>query len=109
MAAIFWGDPHIKTLDGKGYTFNGWGEFTMLNVIKKDGDVLRQAIQGRTARAVHSDGNFTDATVFSAFAAKDFENNATFHVELTRLKDGKILQHVSLHVKESPFIYSQGI
>jgi hypothetical protein len=28
------GDPHIKTVDGKEYTFNGWGEYWLskLNV-----------------------------------------------------------------------------
>jgi len=25
-----WGDPHLETLDGKDYTFNGRGEFTLL-------------------------------------------------------------------------------
>jgi hypothetical protein len=24
------GDPHIDTLDGLQYTFNGWGEYTMI-------------------------------------------------------------------------------
>jgi hypothetical protein len=23
------GDPHIKTVDGKEYTFNGWGEYCL--------------------------------------------------------------------------------
>ena len=25
-----WGDPHLTTLDGHDYTFNGYGEFVML-------------------------------------------------------------------------------
>ena len=27
----FWGDPHFKTLDGGNYTFNGLGEFVMID------------------------------------------------------------------------------
>ena len=27
-----WGDPHIHTLDGRVYTFNGNGEYTFVSV-----------------------------------------------------------------------------
>ena len=27
-----WGDPHINTLDGRTYTFNGHGEYTLLSL-----------------------------------------------------------------------------
>lgn len=29
--AAAYGDPHLITFDGKDYTFNGKGEFTLLN------------------------------------------------------------------------------
>ena len=53
------GDPHINTLDGGNYTFNGWGEYTLTEV----GDFK---FQGRTA-AVNASVNGS-ATQFSAFA-----------------------------------------
>lgn len=53
------GDPHITTLDGATYTFNGWGEYTLSQI----GDFV---FQGRTTAVNASlDGS---ATQFSAFA-----------------------------------------
>ena len=60
VIAWFFGDPHFRTLDGRRYTFNGLGEYMMV-----DADGMFQ-LQGRTAIA----GNST-ATIFSAFAAAD--------------------------------------
>lgn len=56
----FWGDPHFETLDGANYTFNGWGEYTMLEAM--DGFT----IQARTT--VVNPSNPGSATQFSAFA-----------------------------------------
>ena len=58
--AWFWGDPHITTLDGRVYTFNGWGEYTLLSI--ENGDTSFR-LQGRTQPVVNS-----SATQFSAFA-----------------------------------------
>ena len=52
-----WGDPHITTLDGYVYTFNGWGEYVL---VKMDSEF---ELQGRTSPV-----NNSDATMFSAFA-----------------------------------------
>ncbi|XP_066276587.1 mucin-like protein isoform X1 [Branchiostoma lanceolatum] len=62
---FIYGDPHLKTIDGKDYTFNGLGEYTLVNAV--DGEFL---VQGRTRKAIGSDGLETDATVLSAVAAK---------------------------------------
>ena len=72
----FWGDPHIKTLDGGNYTFNGLGEYTMVDA--KNGTFKLQA------RTKLAQGNSTTATIFSAGAAKE-ENSSTIEV---RVKDG---------------------
>ena len=52
------GDPHITTIDGRRYTFNGLGEYVLLRTTSSN-----FVFQGRTALAPNS-----DATIFSAFA-----------------------------------------
>ena len=63
----WWGDPHITTLDGLGYTFNGLGEYVLLDVNNS-----MAVIQGRTKQVI--DKNTTqpqDATVFEGFALQE--------------------------------------
>ena len=72
FAAPVFGDPHVVTLDERNYTFNGLGEYTMIDV--KDGFFQLQA-RTKTAK-----GGGT-ATVFSAAVAKE-ENSSTVQVEL---------------------------
>ncbi|XP_052241381.1 uncharacterized protein LOC127851584 [Dreissena polymorpha] len=76
----FWGDPHMRTLDGMNYTFNGVGEYVLLNI---DTHNITFSLQARTERAVKADGNLSDATIFTAFAARD-NTNSSVHVELNR-------------------------
>ncbi|XP_078368612.1 mucin-like protein [Oculina patagonica] len=71
-----WGDPHIKTLDGGNYTFNGLGEYVMI-------DAQNGAFQLQ-ARTKLAQGNSTVATIFSAGAAKE-ENTSTIEA---RVKEG---------------------
>ncbi|KAL3837565.1 hypothetical protein ACJMK2_022913 [Sinanodonta woodiana] len=85
--AFFWGDPHIETLDKKKFTFNGWGEYTLVSLNTTN---TTFTLQSRTARASKADGNNTDATIFSAFAAKD-NIGANIHVELNETKNGLII------------------
>lgn len=85
LAGTFWGDPHFNTLDGKNFTFNGLGEYSLLNIETVN---VTFYLQARTERALRQDGSLSDATVFSAFAAKD-HSNASIHVELNVAKDGK--------------------
>ena len=54
-----WGDPHITTLDGAVYTFNGFGEYTLLSI---HGNAF--VLQGRT----HTISSDAMATQFVAFA-----------------------------------------
>ncbi|XP_019632704.1 PREDICTED: uncharacterized protein LOC109476260 [Branchiostoma belcheri] len=64
--AILWGDPHMKTLDGLAYTFNGLGEFTL---VQTRGASVGFSLQGRTEKAIGTQGA-AEATVFTAFASK---------------------------------------
>ena len=107
--AYTFGDPHIKTLDGKQYTFNGYGEYTMLRVHNVNKTFTLQA---RTDLAMTAEGNTTNATVFSAFAAKD-HSNATLQVELSVNRTCKyginmymirlLYLSINLRKKSSPF------
>ncbi|XP_052243009.1 mucin-like protein isoform X1 [Dreissena polymorpha] len=79
----FWGDPHIRTLDATNYTFNGLGEYVLLSI---DAPNVTFSLQARTERAMKKDGNLSEATIFTAFAAKD-HLNSSIHVELNTDKD----------------------
>ena len=59
-----WGDPHITTIDGCRYTFNGLGEYVLLRESASNFE-----FQGRTELAPNS-----NATIFSAFALRDDNN-----------------------------------
>ena len=78
----FYGDPHIRTLDGFQYTFNGLGEYTLIETTHGN-----FTLQGRTAKARDDSGKEMDATIFSAFAARD-NNSDTFHVEMNATRNG---------------------
>ena len=58
------GDPHITTIDGRTYTFNGLGEYVLLRE-----NASSFEFQARTELAPNS-----NATVFSAFAIKEGED-----------------------------------
>ncbi|XP_048238235.1 uncharacterized protein LOC124135986 isoform X1 [Haliotis rufescens] len=66
-AIRFWnsGDPHFMTLDGKVYTFNGLGEYTLMELENK---TFTFKLHCRTAQAKSETGEKVKATVFSAFA-----------------------------------------
>ncbi|XP_072330227.1 uncharacterized protein [Scyliorhinus torazame] len=63
----FFGDPHVATMDDVKYTFNGLGEFILLNVMD-DNDTLTFSLQGRTLRA--GENRTSQATSFVALAAQ---------------------------------------
>ncbi|CAG2254068.1 MUC4 [Mytilus edulis] len=75
------GDPHVDTLDGFQYTFNGWGEYTMMKITNEN---VTFEVQARTDLATSKNGTDLkkiNATIFSGFAAKE-DVNATMQVEL---------------------------
>ena len=66
-SAWAWGDPHITTLDGRTYTFNGWGEYILLeHLTDLTNSTIGFTLQGRTSLVNESISN--SATQFSAFA-----------------------------------------
>ena len=60
------GDPHITTLDGRTYSFNGWGEYVLLEYVPNGNSTAQFVLQGRTSSANSSSNN--SGTQFSAFA-----------------------------------------
>ncbi|XP_057593810.1 mucin-4 [Hippopotamus amphibius kiboko] len=60
--AWMFGDPHIVTLDGANYTFNGLGDFLLVRTQDRNSSFL---LQGRTAQT-----GVARATSFIAFAAE---------------------------------------
>ena len=73
------------TLDGFKYTFNGLGEFVL---IEMSGD--RFSLQGRMVQAVDDEGVPISATVFSAIAGKELYSD-TVQFELANNDDIDVL------------------
>ena len=76
------GDPHIVTLDGNNYTFNGYGEYTMLTISK---NAIQFDFQARTDLATTANGTVINATIFSAFVAQD-QTGSKVQMEMSRDK-----------------------
>ena len=64
------GDPHLITLDELQYTFNGRGEFILIDTFDN-----RFKLQGRMVPAENVDGDDFLATVFSAIVAKQNDSD----------------------------------
>ena len=64
--AIGSGDPHMITLDGVQYSFNGYGEYHVLQI-----PPVGFELQGRMQPLIKDNGSNTLATGFKAFAMKE--------------------------------------
>ena len=76
-----WGDPHLITTDGLNYTFNGHGEYWMVN------SSVGFEMQARTARVRDTGREEGRATVFTGGVAKD-NGSYTYQVELADNRQG---------------------
>ncbi|NWR58737.1 MUC4 protein, partial [Bucorvus abyssinicus] len=90
------GDPHITTLDGLTYTFNGLGDFVLLLASDAQTSFVLQARTAQTGMA--------QATNFVAFAAQ-YISATTITVEWTLGSQGDI--QVLLNNETVQFSYSQ--
>ena len=75
-AACVYGDPHVVTLDGHKYTFNGKGEYTMIAT-----DDNSFTLQGRMVEAINRQGEKSAATVYSALVGRMTDSD-TVQIEL---------------------------
>ncbi|NWX09814.1 MUC4 protein, partial [Caloenas nicobarica] len=96
--ASAFGDPHITTLDGLTYTFNGLGDFVLLLASDAQTSFV---LQGRTAQT-----GTAQATNFVAFAAQ-YVSTTTATVEWTLGSQGDI--QVLLNDETIWFSYSQDL
>ncbi|NXI71209.1 MUC4 protein, partial [Anseranas semipalmata] len=94
--ASAFGDPHITTLDGLTYTFNGLGDFVLLLASDARTSFV---LQGRTAQT-----GTAQATNFVAFAAQ-YISTTTTTVEWTLGNQGEV--QVLLNYQTIQFSYSQ--
>ena len=82
-AATIFGDPHIITLDGFKYTFNGKGEFLLIDHVNG-----RFTLQGRMTDVLEVlPTSFNRATVFSAVVGKQSDSDAV-QFEINQQKNG---------------------
>ena len=86
ITACIYGDPHVITLDGLKYTFNGKGEFTL---IETEDNLF--TLQGRMVEVEPAPGQtfntVSPATVFSAIVGKQIDSDT---VQFTLSSDGGI-------------------
>jgi hypothetical protein len=67
--ATTFGDPHLVTLDGFSYTFNGHGEYMMLNI-----DEIGFKFQARM-QPLKTEGRNSRGTFLMAFVLRDSESD----------------------------------
>ena len=97
LLACVYGDPHIITLDGLKYTFNGKGEFILIEDTQD-----RFTLQGRMIAAINSAQNVSRGTVFSTVVAKQADSDAVQfeinedNVTLDVLVDGNYVNFTDL-------------
>ena len=103
VVAFVLGDPHLITLDGFKYTFNGKGEFTLVE--HKDGLFT---LQGRMTQAENSDGMPVQATVFSAVVAKQF-NSDTVQFRRSRRGVDALVNGVMIDFENLPRQYFNNV
>ena len=96
------GDPHITTFDGLQYTFNGLGEYVVLDIPSED-----LKIQGRTQRTLKQDGDVlvpTNATEWLAIVAKksgsdiiEINTHKRWGLDVKVNSERQVLEHLSQH------------
>ena len=72
VARLF-GDPHLVTLDGFKYTFNGKGEFIVVETIDEGFTLQGRMVEAQTGNDLNQ--TIRSGTVFGAFVAKESDSD----------------------------------
>ncbi|XP_048768432.2 protein mesh-like [Ostrea edulis] len=80
------GDPHITTLDGFRYTFNGVGEFTFVKTLTGS---FQSQIRFEQFRKVN--GDLVDASVCTSFVSQSPNTSAVVEVRLNSIRTADVL------------------
>lgn len=75
------GDPHLVTLDGLNYTFNGEGDFVLIQD-HADPSLARVKVHVHASRVIDIDDVVQNATVFTAVAMQVANETATVEIKL---------------------------
>ena len=75
------GDPHLITLDGYKYTFNGKGEFILVETTGEGFTLQGRMVEAQTGNG--SNQTVSSGTVFGAFVAKESDSD-TVQIELNQ-------------------------
>ena len=86
LTACTYGDPHIITLDGLRYTFNGKGEFTLIETVNEIFTLQGRMVEVETNTDVVYQSD-APASVFSAIVGKQSDSDA---VQFTITGDNEI-------------------
>ncbi|XP_041472517.1 uncharacterized protein LOC121421785 [Lytechinus variegatus] len=92
----FWGDPHINTLDGRKYTFNGLGEYITMSYSHGDPFVL----QSRTGKAFNNSEPVEHGTVFIGFAATQDITKVEFQLNDNRTEMSILVNGSSINMTD---------
>ncbi|XP_066483592.1 sushi domain-containing protein 2 [Tiliqua scincoides] len=103
--ASAFGDPHFFTFDGIGFTFNGLGEYTVL-----ESSLTSLRVQGRTRRVSWPNGTEARATGFSAIAVQE-DNSDVVEIRLPEHSPQLevLLNHKALSFSEQNWMDLKGL
>ena len=82
ISGWFFGDPHITTLDGHTYTFNGVGDYICLSVKNVSNALTIHSRMSKAHIQPNSSVVASKATVFSAFALTTIDDGALVEIYL---------------------------
>ena len=125
------GDPHITTLDGYSYTFNGAGEFVFLKTIDENFEShirFKQFIkENGNSRSIRTyiimltylyllyflqieyffcvKGELACASVCTAFASRHFNTSGTIEVSLNSIRTADVLINEELVDFDESFVH----
>lgn len=83
FAATVFGDPHIITFDNVEYTFNGKGEFVLVQANQGSNKLN---VQGRFEQTPDNVYGEVRATMLTAIAGKSIDANLCLCLKFTRIE-----------------------